>query len=470
MLFLIAWFWQKDLNIRFFALIFASVLLGLGYSIFYSHLVLSDPLLEVDEAEVKFKGYVCSEPDLRIDQSKYEICLLKLKIDDWEDVNFKILITTDLYPEYKYGEVLEGQGKLKKPEKFEDFDYKNYLLTKKIFGIVYKPKITTDQELVTSGNIGSTKYSFFKGKYYLLKIKKRFEGTINRILSEPESSLLSGLILGSKRGFSKDLMDGFNKTGTTHIIALSGFNVTIIIMAIAKLLETTPRKTRFLVSFFLVLLFVVLTGAMASIVRAALMAFLVAIAPLLGRKAKEGNILVFVAVIMLVLNPMILRYDLGFLLSFFALLGLIYLAPLIDKSLDRQRFAKFIPRAVRGPFNETISAQLVAVPLILYNFERISLIAPLTNVLILPLIPLTMLVGFVAALLGMVLGFLGQVVGWFSFVLLKYMIVVIEFFARIPLASIEIEKIHPLWLFGYYLIIVLIVVKYGQKIKTSVQK
>lgn len=468
LLILIAIFWRRDIWIRYFALIFAFLFLGGGFTQFYFAQFLANPL-NFDKKEVEFRGFICNDPEVGMQEVKYEVCLFEL---DKEKANFKILMTADLYPKYEFGQIISGQGNLERPGEISGFDYQSFLLTKKIFGVIYKPKISESppageagsesreagsgfarQESVSSNDLGKFDYFLFQIENVLFKIKNKFEATINQIMVEPEASLLNGLILGEKSGMSEELINNFNQTGTTHIIALSGFNVTIIIWAVAGALAFLGKRDAFLISLFLVAAFVVMTGASSSVVRAAIMVMLVLVAPLLGRKAKSINILVLTAFVMILFNPLILRYDLGFALSFLSISGLALLSPLLINKFTKGKLTK-IPGRIKSPLIETLSAQTFAFPLILYSFSRVSIIAPLTNVLILPFIPWTMGMGFVVGFVGIISKSLAEILAYFPFFFLKYMIVVVNLCAKIPFASIEIKKFPVILTILIYLVII----------------
>lgn len=448
-LILAAVFWREDIWVRFAALTLSFLFLGFIFTFYYYYQYLQDPL-PFDKKEVIFEGYICGDPDIRMQETKYEVCLLKL---DEEEARFKVLITADLYPEYKYGEIISGKGNLERPGVIEDFDYRYYLLTKKIFGLVYKPKVNSEQRTVNSSDIGELNYLISQAKGVLYKIKNKFSETLSQIMVEPETSFLKGLILGERSTMSSDLINNFNKTGTTHIIALSGYNVTIIISTIVAVFGYLGRKNAFLVSLLFVIFFVVMTGAASSVVRAAIMMILVLAAPLLGRRAKSINILVLTAAVMILFNPLILRYDLGFALSFLAISGLIIFSPILAQKLKKGRFKK-LPKRIKDPLIETLSAQLFAFPIILYSFSRVSIIAPLSNVLILPFIPLTMAAGFIVGFIGLISKTIGEVLAYFPFFFLKYMIVVVELTAKIPLASVEINKFPVILIILFYILII----------------
>lgn len=448
--FLIAILCRKDIWVRITALIFGFLALGFGISIYYQVYFLSPKIDPPLEKEIEFSGFICNDPETRTDRQVFEFCLLE--IDGKEAFQEKILVTFDLYPQIKYSEVLKIKGKIKEPGEFEDFDYKKYLLVKKIFWVSYYPEIEINDKYISKNEIGAKHYNL-KFKKSLFVIKDRFELAINQILSEPYSSLLSGIILGERESFSPEFKEALNKTGTTHIIALSGFNVTIIIFAVASLLKGLSRRRIFYISLALVIIFAVMTGASPSIVRASIMTMLIFAAPLLGRKAKAINILIPTAAVMILLNPLIMRYDLGFVLSFGSLLGLLYLAPIISQKINELKSIKKAPQNIKNAFSETISAQLFVLPIILYNFSRISIIAPITNLLILPIIPLTMLLGFVAATAAIIWQPLGIILSFPAYAFLYYIVWVVQTFSKIPLSSIEIQSGNPIIIILLYLII-----------------
>lgn len=444
---LIAIVWRKDIWVRFSALVLAFLFFGFIFTLAYFHYFLSPPFA-FDKKEVSFVGYVCNNPQIEIEDVKYELCLWQMND---ETASFKILITADLYPRYDYGEVITGEGTLEKPGIINGFDYQSYLLTKKIFGVMYKPKIDSSKQK-TESNEQQTAGSRLKGA--LFKVKNKLEATISQIMPEPEASFMNGLILGERSNLSPELVNDFNRTGTTHIIALSGYNITIIIMAVNIAFGYLGKKRAFLISLILTLFFVIMTGASASVVRASIMVSLVLAAPLLGRRAKSINILVLTAAVMLLFNPLILRYDLGFALSFLSISGLVLLSPILIKKFAKGRLAK-TPAEIKSPLIETLSAQTFAFPLILYSFSRVSLIAPLTNVLILPFIPLTMAMGFAVGFIGMISKSLAEILAYFPFFFLKYMIMVVRFFSKLPLASIEINKFPVVITIFLYLLIII---------------
>ncbi|MBU1952216.1 ComEC/Rec2 family competence protein, partial [Patescibacteria group bacterium] len=288
---------------------------------------------------------------------------------------------------------------------------------------------------------------------WLYSIKGGFVQTTNRLLPEPQASFLGGLLLGAKRSIPEGLMEDFNRTGTTHIVAISGYNITIIAVLMLSLCKNIgiPRKQAFWVIIIALLFFMLITGAQASVVRAVIMGIVVLIAKQLGRLSRITNALILTAVIMLIINPKILIFDAGFQLSFLATMGLIYLSPLLEKLFT------WLPEKfqIKESFLATLSATIFTLPLILFQFGRLSIVALVVNVLILPVIPVSMGLGFGAGLLSSIWLPIGKIFAWAVWLLLSYIIKIVELFSILPFASVEIPEVSwVILVLGYLLLII----------------
>lgn len=460
-----------------------------------------------DKGKISLVGVVAEEPDVRSDNVKYKISVTDIKPFNYgyasasaegearstaverqgiSGENKKtlrqaqgiknlgdILVVAKKYPLYQYGDKIEISGKLATPKSSEDFDYQKYLAKDDIFSIIYFPEI----ELLASNQGG-----WLMGK--LLFVKNKFKDSVSQILIEPPGAFLAGLLLGEKRGVPADLTVAFSRTGTTHIIALSGFNITIIAVALMGLFNffMVRRQVSFGVSVAVIILFVLMTGAAASVVRAGVMGALVLLAQQVGRLYQIRNALVLAGAIMVYLNPRVLVWDLGFQLSFAATLGLIYVLPILqawlaakDEKSDfvygqiKQKPSNKLWESVKLVLATTLAAQIAVLPLLVVNFGQLSLIAPLANILVLPVIPLTMLVGFISALAGLIFLPLGKILGWLAWLFLSYEIKVIELLAKIPLAAVNFTWS---WLGGgiYYAILLWLIWRFNRKQKTLIEK
>jgi competence protein ComEC len=165
-----------------------------------------------------------------------------------------------------------------------------------------------------------------------------------------------------------------------------------------------------------------------------------------GRLASSENAIIFAAAIMLMLNPLLLRWDVGFQLSFLATLGIVASSSFWEKSFVKKNKALGISETIAL----SLSAQIFVLPIIAYNFNTVSLVSLLANVFILPIIPLSMLLVFLVCVFGFIFGPLSLVFGWLAFLLLYYEIGLIHILAQFPWASMQVEKVLPWWIFLYY--------------------
>ncbi len=450
---LIAILFWTDKVVKICALILLCLILGIGRYGLSEPKVNSQTVQFYNGQKVSLVGVVTDEPDVRKDKTNLVINVSRLETNNhWQDVSGKILLQTQLYPEYKYGDELKIEGKLETPPEFPDFSYRDYLSRYQIFSTMRNSQI--EKLAQGKGNIV---------RQILLTIKSKFTEKIDQTLSEPQASLLAGILYGARRGIPDDIMDALNKTGLTHIVVISGYNITIIASLLLALFSIFPRRIAFALTLAGILIFTVFVGAGSSVVRAAIMGSIALLAFHVQRKTNVFSALLLAAIIMLIINPKILRFDIGFQLSFMSTLGLIFLSPLIEK------FFKWLPKLLSEPAALTLSAQVFTIPIILYNFHRLSLIAPLVNVLVLPTIPFVMIVGFIGTIAGFVVTFLGQIINWVSWALLTYIIKVAEFLAKLPLASLEFKPQIFILILYYFLLAIFLVWQSRIIIKSKVK-
>ena len=379
------------------------------------------------------QGYVAAEPDVRMDGVRYIVKTKKLG---------RIYLKTHLYPRYDYGDVLRLKCRLKRPEPIEDFRYDMYLARYGVFQICTQPKIE---------KVGESEGIFLLEK--ILKAKVVIAKQINLLWHEPHASFMAGLLYGYRGGLGS-LNELFSRTGVTHIVAISGYNITIISLILSSFLVDLyiPRKKAFYIIIIGISLFVIFAGLSASVVRAGIMGVIVLLAKQMGRASQVGNVMLLTAVLMTVHNPFILLWDAGFQLSFISTLGLVYISPML------QPFFKKIPEVLgfRESIEATLSATIATLPLILFQFKRLSIVAVIVNVLILWIIPFLMLLGFLAVLFSFVFKPIGFIISWLAWLGLSYVIVVVKWFADLSFAAVDLHL--PWWgmVFGYIALFVMI--------------
>ncbi|TSD01400.1 MAG: competence protein ComEC, partial [Parcubacteria group bacterium Athens0714_26] len=284
-----------------------------------------------------------------------------------------------------------------------------------------------------------------------LNFKNKLEENFKSVLPSEKAAFLSGLTLGEREDFSKEFKNKMSLSGTTHLVALSGYNISIIVVVIMAVLGGyLPAAISFYLTALVIVLFVLMTGAEASVVRAAVMGIIMLLGRHIGREYSLRNAIVVAAFLMILFNPKILVFDLGFQLSFAALLGIIYLSPVIKKIFKISQ-----PGVLSWKENAatTLSAQFAVAPLLLINFGFFSLSSFFANILILPFVPLAMGLGFVMGGVGFVSYFLAKIIGLVLNIFLSYMLWIIDIFSKITV-SVGLEKISPVAVVFYYFILI----------------
>ncbi len=408
-----------------------------------------------DRGQSKMVGVVADEPDVRDSFIFYKLDAENLLLSDSGEilaVRGAARVRGPRYPVYNYGDRLQIQGVLETPAILEGFDYRDYLAHRGIHSQVSYAQIER-----LSGGEGSS------WKRLMLSFKARAQATIGRILPEPEASLLTGILLGAEGGIPSDLKEDFKATGASHVIAISGFNISIISALMMTTLGRilTDRRLVAGIAILAVSVYTVLVGADAAVVRAAIMGIVALLGLMANRTGVALNTLAVAALLMMLLNPNILE-DVGFQLSVTATLGLIlYSKPLesVTHRLLASRFSSERAEQIVGWISEalllTLAAQILTTPLILWHFGRLSVVSLLSNALILPIQPLVMVFGGAATLVGLAFEPLGRVVGWGAYPWLTWTIRAVEWTARFPHASVPF-KLSDLGLLGVYALIGLV--------------
>jgi len=384
-------------------------------------------------------GYLAEPPDYRDSYTNLRVRVTAVDTGDGDLPITDSLLQKSLLlarvsnnQTYEFGEVVRLRGKLKTPPENEEFSYRDYLAAKNIHSYMTNAEVT-----VLPGNKGNP---IFRALY---AFKQKSYDNIYRLFPDPESSLLAGILLGVDTGLTQELQQAFKNTGTAHIIAISGFNISIIagiFFALFSRFLGDRRGTA--VAIFGIFLYTFIVGADAAVVRAAVMGSLALLARQLGRRQTALNTLLAVAMLMCIWNPLYV-WDVGFQLSFFATLGLILYGTPFSEFANRI-ITKYFPSSTGEKaaelFSEfvllTLAAQLTTIPIMAYHFQRISLVSFIANPFILPPQPAVMIIGGLAVLLSLILFPLGQIVAWIAWPFIVYTIRVVELFDRVPNGTI----------------------------------
>lgn len=354
-----------------------------------------------------------------------------------KETKAKILVTTDLFPKYRYGDLVDVSGTLKTPENFitdqgREFDYISYLGKDGIFYTISFADVSF---------VGHDAPSRFQEILFVFKSK--LVENIGDVIPRPESIFMEGIALGGRSGLPSSLREEFVVTGTIHVIALSGYNITVVADGVQRLFSNfLSRYVSLSFGGVSVVLFVLMTGSQATAVRAGIMALLAVIARATGRENDISRALFLAGFLMVMHNPYILAHDVSFQLSFLATLGIIYLTPITEYwfgFIKNRRLEWF-----REIISTTLAAQIAVLPFIMYTMGSLSLISLPINILILPFIPFAMFVGFIVGIFGFVGTWLSFPFGFIGAKILEWILSIIHFGANIPYASISVRE-FPVW-------------------------
>ncbi len=389
--------------------------------------------------KVELSGFVCAEPQQK--DITQNICF-KSEAED------RMLITSQKYPAYSYGEEIFVSGILMLPKNFEtypggpEFDYVSYLAKDGIRYVMMRPQI--ESRGMDGGNF------IIRA---LLSIKSAFVRRIELLYSEPESSLLGGILLGDRQSISKDITEEFKSAGLIHILVLSGYNVTIVAESLMRAFSFLPTVFGRSFGAISIVLFALMTGASATTVRASIMALIVILSKSVSRRYDAARALTLAAFCMVLENPRILVFDVSFELSFLATLALIYVSPLVTERLgfvtERWNF--------REVLSTTIATQVFVAPFLLYSMGQLSVISLISNLFVLPAIPSVMMLGFVSVSLSFVSTFIAMLPAWTTTFILTYVLEAASFFGNMPFAAIQIKASAFTLAFIYILYAILLI-------------
>jgi len=417
---------RRDGQVRLAALCLVAVTAGvLRYGMMVQPLGAGSIGEHVGPRPVEVGGVVVSEPDIRDQDIRLVVATYHIGTgQDSYPVSGAIQVRVPHYTTYQYGDDLLLKGVLQDPPDDETFSYKRYLLRQGIYAIMYNPTV----EIVARG----------QGNHLLAalySVKQRLQKALQTYLPEPQAGLAQGILLGVKAVITDDLRDDLQRTGLTHIIVVSGYNLVVVASIVQIVTQKRLRRSLALfLSLCAVILFTLMSGASVPVVRAAVMVSMALLARAVGRESDALTSLLFTAALLVGINPLTL-WDVSFQLSFMATAGLILLGSQLESGLQR------LPWGLGSILGPTLGATFMTMPVIAFNFHRISLISPLANVLVQPAIPLFMVTGAITAFAGLSGHVLVQSIGWLTWLQGTYMVQVMHILGQLPQASMDVPAL-----------------------------
>ena len=350
----------------------------------------------------------------------------------------RVLLVSDKKLNVRYADIVQVQGILEQPGAFDGFDYAKFLAKERIYALMRDPAVAVVQER-------SYEHAGEKVMAAIFDLKVAFRNTLETHLSPRHSSIMVEMLLGDKDVMSDQLAENLNATGLRHIIAISGAHIAILTMYLMPLLIWFGlwRQQAFFVTVALIVFYVVLCGLQPSAVRSGIMGGMFLLGQYMGRQNASFRALIFSAAVMLFLNPLLITRDVGFQLSFLAVLGMIFLmGPILSVLPQKLPFRQLLAM--------TLAAQIFTLPIVMWNFGQVSVVSVVTNLLIVPIVPVLMGLGFVLMIGGTLLSPLGFLFSFPVALLVQYIVWVVDFFAILPFAAVQTENLSVFWLILLY--------------------
>ncbi len=381
--------------------------------------------------------------------------LLPMRIcSDRDDVmscfesEYMVSVRTNRYPRKKIGQICKIDGGINRVENFtDDFDYERYM---RMNGVVWR----IDRAVVDCDDVEMTRYInagirpvFLYVRSVLYAIREYLTSPVERAFLEPYASLLIGMVFGCDRIFSDEFTHSLRVSGTMHIIAASGYNITLVERAVDLLFFFMPKKIRKVVSAIGVLSFCMVAGMGASVMRAAIMSVIRNVAKIIGVPSQKHTVIAYTAFVMLLANPLII-YSAGFLLSMSATLFLTYLSPVLIMRVERGCLNKLAVRAtskigswfhalyvyIVGEIVTSVTALLATAPIFIIIFKQLSLIGLMSNLFITPLVDYVIFGGIFYILTK------SHLLAYYTTGLLKFVAKVITYFGGLEWGGVSLEK------------------------------
>lgn len=390
----------------------------------------SSSVLRCEHMRSVATGMVIAEPDRRDARMNITLALHTISCASTTYATSEhVIAAAPPHTDVTYGDQLTVVGTIRRPVPFQVgtgvFDYPDFLRAKSIVATMDFARVTAREPPTALSYVG-----------VILQLKKMFITGIQSVLPEPESSLATGILIGDQRSVGPALQQDFQRASLTHILVLSGYNITVVVDWLFLIVRYAPRIVQGSSVIALTFVFVVLSGGASSAVRAALMTSIVLVARMYAREFNALRALGAVSVCMVLWQPLVLWYDPSFQLSCLAILGLIMYGPICARVL----WCVPTPWGLREIIASTCATQLFVAPFLMMTSGTISIVAIPANVTVLTSMPFAMASSFVAGIAGMVLGSYGVIGAVPAYGALRYILEVTQWWASLSFATVPIQN------------------------------
>lgn len=387
---------------------------------------------KVKDYSIEYKGKLVDIDNKDIDREIYAIISVPMnfKVEKWYTIAFR--------------------SKLYKIDNFDGFNYIKYLQSQDIYFKSYVVWLSVlDRDWLST--FESTIYNF----------RKKFLQIIHEIYPKREAIFLWGILVWARENLPDDLKEDFNNSGLTHFIAVSWFNMTILIIFFAYILQFCPLYFRAIIITISIILFTLLVWDTPPVVRAAIMGIIGYFVLISGRSNSSLSIILLTAFLMVCVSPLSLNHDVSFHLSFLAVVGILYTQWFF------KRVFSFLPEAfaIKEAVVLTFAALSFTLPIMIFNFGQVSFLAPIANVLVTWTIPLAMLLGFLSVIGYVIYPSLWIFIWFFDWLFLRYDMLIVNVFGNFEFSLIKID-FGEFWIYLeaiYFIMLIFLVMIFKQQ-------
>jgi len=398
---------------------------------------------------VLIKGIVTSFPETKPNCSSFILSTEELtQTDKVYSVSGKVLVRVLKKGTFSYGDRVLLEGRLYRPFSFSrEFNYRDYLKRKGVYCILSVKKNNLVKQLGRNTDNPLKSLAF--------RLRNRIKEAISKNLSFFSASILNAIILGDRQDLSFYVRDALLKSGTVHIIAISGLHIGIVVFIILVMLKIIriPRKPRYILTILILIIYCILTGANAPVVRATIMAVVLLFSYFLKREVNIYNSLSLAALIILILNPWQL-FEVSFQLSFLSVVSIVWLTPKIKAIFPESLYKIIWMRSLIMTFSVSVAASLGLLPLIAYYFKIITPITILANMIIVPYMSIIVASGFALGLVGVLVPFLAPIFAASCELSILMLFKINSLLISIPGAYFKLPQISFLYILLYYILLI----------------